>query len=73
MVSLYELSCHFDTEESVMAGMLSHWLRKGRLVKVQSPCEQACGGCDKAGDGEWYQWVADDSPPALISVASCQP
>ncbi len=73
MVSLYELSSHFDTDEVVMAGMLSHWIRKGRVIRVQSPCEQACGGCDKASEGEWFQWVVQErQAPALISVV-CHP
>ncbi len=67
MVSLYDLANHFDTEEPVMAGMLSHWLRKGRLKMTESPCAKSCGGCDRGADGEWYQWVGV-VPPALISL-----
>ena len=69
MVSLYELASHFDVEEPVMAGMLSHWLRKGRILRIQSPCEQSCGGCDRASSGEWYQWVSENNSQSLISVA----
>ena len=70
MVSLYELASHFDVEEAVMSGMLSHWLRKGRITRVTSAaCEQSCGGCDKGGSGEWYQWSPEETP-TLISMRS---
>ncbi|MGY0219695.1 FeoC-like transcriptional regulator [Endozoicomonadaceae bacterium StTr2] len=71
MVSLYELANHFDVEESVMSGMLTHWLRKGRVIRMESPCDKGCGGCDKSSDGEWYQWVVAAQSSTLISL-SCQ-
>lgn len=70
MVSLYELANHFDTEESVMSGMLTHWLRKGQVVRMESPCSQGCGGCDRANDSVWYQWVQKEARPALISLGT---
>ena len=73
LVSLYELASRFDVEEGVMAGMLSHWLRKGMVLRSSAPCEKACGGCDRVNDGEWYQWVQSDVNRAtgLISVMCC--
>ncbi|WP_155160829.1 FeoC-like transcriptional regulator [Sansalvadorimonas verongulae] len=71
MVSLYELANHFDTEENVMSGMLTHWMRKGRVIRVESSCNQGCGGCDRASDSVWYQWVQSaEAVPALISLGT---
>ncbi len=69
-VSLYELANRFEVDESVMSGMLSHWVRKGRVTKILVSCDKACGGCDKASDGEWYHWVTKEEASGLISFAS---
>ncbi|MCL6271875.1 FeoC-like transcriptional regulator [Sansalvadorimonas sp. 2012CJ34-2] len=67
--SLYELSNRFNVEESVMSGMLSHWIRKGQVTRSQAPCDKACGGCDKANVGEWYCWVTRKEATGMISFA----
>ncbi len=68
LVSLYELASHFDVEESIMSGMMNHWLRKGRVKKIDSSCNKGCGGCDRATEGEWYQWIKDDQVQVLIPL-----
>lgn len=67
-VSLTELARHFDTREDVMDGMLSHWQRKGRLVRKEAPpCQKACGGCDQGRRPQlWYQW--NKSSASLIPL-----
>jgi putative ferrous iron transport protein C len=52
--SLGELCRHFRLPESAMQGMLEHWLRKGRVVKLTAPCADHCGQC--VGESEWYRW-----------------
>ncbi|CAM3855723.1 FeoC-like transcriptional regulator [Parendozoicomonas haliclonae] len=56
MVSLRELAIHFDREEAVIAGMLSHWQRKGMVEHIDASCAQACGGCDRGSSGGYYRW-----------------
>jgi putative ferrous iron transport protein C len=70
MVSLRELAIHFDREESVIEGMLSHWLRKGMVKSVvTTPCDQGCGGCNSSEGGDvYYLWQAGLQPAPLISV-----
>ena len=73
LVSLRELAIHFDREEAVIEGMLSHWQRKGRVeVVVTSACKQGCGGCNSSDGGDlYYRWQPPSSEPAsLIAVVS---
>ena len=71
LVSLRELAIHFDREEAVIEGMLSHWQRKGMVeVVITSACDQGCGGCDSSEGGDrYYRWQQKSSQAsALISA-----
>lgn len=61
-VSLAELSRQFHQPEAVMQGMLSHWVRKGRVAMMRAACADHCGQC--AGETEWYRW--QEKPRAVI-------
>ena len=73
LVSLRELAIHFDREEAVIEGMLSHWQRKGMVeVVITSACGQGCGGCNSSNGGDlYYRWQVKSSQPAsLISAVN---
>jgi len=53
-VSLAELSRQFKQPEAVIQGMLSHWVRKGRVAVLRASCADSCGQC--TGETEWYRW-----------------
>lgn len=59
-VSLAELSRHFHQPEAVIQGMLSHWVRKGRVAVMRASCADHCGQC--AGETEWYRWQENQRP-----------
>ncbi len=67
-VSLQELAAHFDREESAIAGMLSHWQRKGMVEHIEVGCAQACGGCDRGQSGDYYRWILSAQPVRLIPL-----
>jgi hypothetical protein len=58
-VTLGDLSLHFDAEPEAMRGMLTQWIRKGRITKMdlQSCCNKTCSkGCDDSAM-EIYEWT----------------
>ncbi|MBS1155366.1 MAG: hypothetical protein H6R07_1290 [Proteobacteria bacterium] len=63
-VSLAELSRQFKQPAAVIQGMLSHWLRKGRVVLMRAPCADHCGQC--AGETEWYRWQENQRAVILL-------
>lgn len=62
--SLAELSRHFRRPDSVIQGMLSHWLRKGHVVLMRASCADHCGQC--AGETEWYRWQKNQRAVILL-------
>ncbi|AMO56455.1 FeoC-like transcriptional regulator [Endozoicomonas montiporae] len=54
--SLAELSQRFNVSPDAMRGMLSHWMRKGRLVQEQSGCSKGCVSCSPE-QLEMYRWL----------------
>lgn len=56
--SLADLALHFNTTPDAMRGMLSHWLRKGRVVQEGAGCSSGCGGCTSCDPAtlEFYRW-----------------
>ena len=42
-VALRDLALHFDMEEQAMRGVLEHWERKGRILRL--PKGTSCAGC----------------------------
>ncbi len=53
--SLAEISSYFKTSPDAMRGMLSHWVRKGKLVKESSGCNKGCVSCSPE-QLELYRW-----------------
>ncbi|WOG30201.1 FeoC-like transcriptional regulator [Endozoicomonas sp. 8E] len=43
--TLAELSQHFEVDPEAMKAMLSHWVRKGKVVEESSGCKQGCVSC----------------------------
>ena len=70
-MSLVDLARHFYVNESVMQGMLDHWIKKGRLEKIDlsGTCGTGCGSCNEAADlKQIYRWKSVAQKP--ISVAN---
>jgi putative ferrous iron transport protein C len=57
--TLGELALHFDIEPEAVRGMLEHWVRKGRVLKSDSPagCSHGCSQCCDASSMEIYEWI----------------
>jgi Na+-translocating ferredoxin:NAD+ oxidoreductase RNF subunit RnfB len=51
-----DIANNFGSEPDAVLGMLEHWQRKGRIVRISIP---KCNGCNKCGDAapELYRWV----------------
>jgi hypothetical protein len=65
LVSLQELSMHFQVEAEAMREMLAHWLRKGKLQRHAAG--SACGGCSGSCNSavtEFYRWTRAACPRA---------
>lgn len=57
-VSLRDLVMHFNVEADAIRGMLSKWVKKGKIKQVQAgtQCGTSCCKCDEAMI-EFYEWV----------------
>lgn len=56
--NLWELSLHFQRDPEIMRDMLSHWLRKGVVVKMlnSTACGVKCIQCETSVS-EVYLWA----------------
>jgi len=56
--SLQDLAIRFQKDPGVIRDMMSHWIRKGKVSKVQltQQCGQRCQRCDPATT-EMYDWI----------------
>jgi len=56
---LNDISLHFDLEPDAVRGLLSHWIRKGRVRMHQDEgCSNGCcGGCGEHNNKEVYEWL----------------
>ncbi|HYN39392.1 MAG TPA: FeoC-like transcriptional regulator [Rhodospirillales bacterium] len=56
---LSDLCCRFGVDEDALRAMLEHWIRKGRVRRLDAG-SGACGGCCGCADKvpEVYEWVA---------------
>ncbi len=54
-----DLANHFNSEPDAMRGMLEHFIRKGKLRRLDG--DGACGGCHKcdAFALEIYEWTEE--------------
>ncbi|MBC2695668.1 MAG: sugar metabolism transcriptional regulator [Desulfobacteraceae bacterium] len=59
IVSLKDLSVHFDIEPDAMQGMLQEWIRKGKVRKCSGEphCSYACAQCSDPAAMELYEWT----------------
>ena len=54
---LKDLAHHFDTTPAAVKGMLEHWIRKGKVRRVEgSLCNKGCCKAEPA-QLEIYEWV----------------
>ncbi len=55
--SLIDMAHHFDVAPDAMKGMLVHWIRKGKVIRLEgSSCQKGCCQCDPS-HLEIYEWV----------------
>ncbi|SHI73454.1 FeoC like transcriptional regulator [Malonomonas rubra DSM 5091] len=57
---LKDIAIHFDMEPDAIRGLLSHWIRKGRVKMYQGDACQngnCCGGCSGHSEKEVYEWL----------------
>jgi putative ferrous iron transport protein C len=54
---LVDLTARFQVDADALRGMLEHWIRKGRLRRIDA--DSACGGCCGCAEKlpEVYEWV----------------
>ncbi len=57
-LSLLEMANHFDTDADALRGMLSKWVGKGKVKRIDmgASCGTSCCKCDPAMT-EIYEWV----------------
>jgi putative ferrous iron transport protein C len=55
---LADLTARFQVDADALRGMLEHWIRKGRLRRIDAGAS-ACGGCCGCAEKlpEVYEWV----------------
>ncbi|WP_036261726.1 FeoC-like transcriptional regulator [Methylocapsa aurea] len=61
-VFIREVAMHFDIPPEVARAALDHWVRKGKVSRldIAGQCQAGCGGpCSERRDV--YQWI--DRPP----------
>lgn len=58
MASLSSLCVYFNSDAEVLRGMLSHWVRKGKMRQCSKTpqCGVKCGKCSPLLT-EIYEWV----------------
>lgn len=56
--TLADIALHLDSEPEAVRGMLTHWIRKGKVVKqtLTPACGSSCQQCN-AATTEIYSWV----------------
>jgi len=69
-MSLTDLSRHFHVSESIMLGMLSHWLKKGHIDKIDASgtCGTGCGSCTESEESlSYFRWKDVAEKPIFIN------
>lgn len=55
--SLLELAAHFEVTPQAMQGMLTHWIRNGKVrILSERPCGKSCCQCN-VEQLEIYEWT----------------
>ena len=74
-MSVAEVARCVDADPDVVSGMLDHWCRTGRVVRVAAACG-GCTACDTAQTA-YYRWCgtrpAEAQPVAPPRSRSCSP
>ena len=55
-----DIALHFDTDVDAVRGMLTQWIRKGRVVRIETAvagCASACPSCCCGKAPEIYEWL----------------
>ncbi|MCP5088779.1 MAG: sugar metabolism transcriptional regulator [Rhodobacteraceae bacterium] len=71
--TIIDMALHFNSDPGAIRGMLDHYIRKGRVQRLDTGT--ACGGCHKcdALTLEIYEWMDDAAKPkADEASANCQ-
>ena len=56
--ALIDIAHHFDIDPDGVKGMWEHWLRKGKVRRIEgSRCQKGCCQTDPA-NLEIYEWVS---------------
>ena len=57
-LSLLEMANHFDIDVDALRGMLSKWIKKGKVKRLDlgKDCGTGCCKCDPAMT-ELYEWI----------------
>lgn len=56
-LTLGEIALRLNTDPDTIQPMLHHWIQRGRIRKVTTPCEdKGCTGCPPAAR-EVYEWT----------------
>ena len=63
--SMRDLSAHFRLAPEALRSVLSHWMRKGRVVRhdfaggcsCSGKSRSACGACGVEDSFEFYEWI----------------
>ncbi|MDF1583539.1 MAG: FeoC-like transcriptional regulator [Methyloprofundus sp.] len=57
-LSLLDMANHFNTDADALRGMLSKWVSKGKVKRIDkgASCGTSCCKCDPAMT-EIYEWV----------------
>ena len=56
IVSLQQISRHFDITPLAIEPMINFWIRKGLVRQCQQGCKTTCFGCSK--QVKYYQYIA---------------
>ena len=62
--TLMDLANHFRTEPDLIQGMLTHWIRKGKVEHTH--IEECSKGCCKGGNLDIYHWVEEQKQASAI-------
>lgn len=56
-----DLTNHFNSEPEAIRGMLMHFMRKGRVQRLDG--DTTCGGCNKCDPFalEIYEWIGEET------------
>lgn len=57
---LSDIAARLGVSADAARGMLQHWVRKGKVCRLEScpACARGCGDCAESAANEIYEWVA---------------